>query len=41
LEQSTLASPHRVISIAQEDLAMSAPALSAERVLHGLGGALR
>jgi len=41
LEQSTLASPHRVISIAQEDLAMSAPALSMERVLHGFGGALR
>jgi len=41
LEQSTLASPHRVISIAQEDLAMSAPALSTERVLHGFGGALR
>ena len=41
LEQSTLASPHRVISIAHEDLAMGPPALSAERVVHGLGGGLR
>ena len=41
LEQSTLASPHRIISIAQEDLAMTAPALSAERVVYELGGGLR
>jgi len=33
LEHSTLASPHRVVSIAQDDLAMVSPQLSIHRVV--------
>lgn len=33
LEQSTLASPHRVATIAREDLAMESPALDPARIV--------
>lgn len=33
LEQSTLASPHRVATVARDELSMQSPELSAERVV--------
>ena len=41
LEHSTLASPHRVVSIAQEDLAMTSPQLSTHRVVQPPSGRRR
>jgi len=41
LEHSTLASPHRVVSIAQEDLAMTSPQLSIDRVVQPPSGRRR
>lgn len=41
LEHSTLASPHRVVSIAQEDLAMTSPQLSIHRVVQPPNGRRR
>ena len=38
LEHSTLASPHRVVSISQEDLAMTSPELSIHRVVRSPSG---
>ncbi|MEK9807718.1 MAG: cell division protein FtsL [Halieaceae bacterium] len=41
LEHSTLASPHRIISIAQDDLAMQPPQLSVHRLVQFQGGQQR
>ena len=41
LEHSTLASPHRIISIAQDDLAMQPPQLSVHRLVQLQGGQQR